>query len=125
MGDLLLAAFVHSTSTATVSTPPAGWTQVGTTLNFTAGALAVYKKVAVLADTTASTMSLIWSTTGNLTAFAVCYGPCDQSVSGLIFDSGQQATASANHPLDDSGELPERRDAVGDLGGRLRWHHHA
>ena len=99
VGDLLLAAFVHSTNTATVSTPPAGWTQVGTTLNFTAGALAVYKKVAVLADTTASTMSLIWSTTGNLTAFAVCYGPCDRDILGLILDSGgsRQPRAPATH----------------------------
>ena len=91
--DLLLVALVHPTATATISSAPAGWTQVGSTLNFTAGALAVYKRTPSVQEPPAL-YTWTWNSTGALYAVLLGYRGANTAVSGLIFDSGQQATAS-------------------------------
>lgn len=94
-GDLVLAVLLHSNNTATISSTPAGWTQVGTTLNATSCAVAVFKKLPS-ADEPANEHAWVWSVAGTTLNGCLVYRNCDQSVSGLIFDSGQQVTASGN-----------------------------
>jgi len=92
--DLMLAVCVHSVQTATVSTPPSGWTQIGSTLNAGTHAVAVYKRVAASADLTPQEVKWIWSTSGTLACGLLAYRGLDVGVAGLVFDSGVQATVS-------------------------------
>ena len=95
VGDLLLVVLAHATQTATISSAPAGWTQVGTTLNATNHAAAIYRKTAVQADTVPQEYVWVWSSAGGTVTGMLVYRGLDPGVSGLIYDSGQQATASA------------------------------
>lgn len=93
-GDLVLACLVNNSPTATISTAPAGWTQVGTTLNAGTCAVAVYKRLPV-ADEPPDEYTWVWSAVSGITLTTMLvYRNCDQAVSGLVFDSGQQATTS-------------------------------
>ncbi len=94
-GDLVIAILTHSTQTATISAAPAGWTQIGTTLNAGNCAVAAYKRLPV-ADEPANEFAWTWSTAGTTLNGCLVYRNCNQSVSGLIFDSGQQTTASGS-----------------------------
>ncbi len=94
IGDLLLIVGLHPTPTATVTTGPSGFTQVGTTLNAGTHALAVYRKTAVAADTVPQPYQVVWDSSAALVTGMLVYRGLDSSVAGLIFDSGQQATAS-------------------------------
>jgi len=89
----VLACLVHSSQTATIATAPAGWTQVGTTLNAGNCAVAVYKRLPV-ADEPPEEYEWIWSTAGTTLTTILVYRNCNQDVAGLISDSGQQATSS-------------------------------
>jgi hypothetical protein len=95
VGDLLLYISLHTTPAATVTTAPAGYTQVGTTLNAGTHAVAVYRKTAVQADTVPQEVTLVWNSSAANVAAMLVYRGCDTSVANLIFDSGQQATSSA------------------------------
>jgi hypothetical protein len=92
-GDLVLTVITHSTPTATVSTIPAGWTQVGTTLNAGTHAVAVFKRTPS-ADDPPNTYTWVWSVTGSLLNVCLLYRGADSAVSGLVFDAGLQVTAS-------------------------------
>jgi hypothetical protein len=93
-GDLLLVCTMHTTAAATISAAPAGWTQVGSTLNATSHAAAVYKRTASSADTTQQTYRWTWDSAANTAVVMLVYRGLDTGVAGLIYDSGQQATAS-------------------------------
>jgi len=92
-GDLVIAVLTHSVNTATISAAPAGWTQVGSTLNAGTVAVAVYKRLPV-ADEPANEFAWTWSTTGTTLNGCLVYRNADQSVSGLIYDVGFTTTAS-------------------------------
>jgi hypothetical protein len=92
-GDLGIACIVHSSNTATISAAPSGWTQVGTTLNAGSCAVAVYKRLPV-ADEPPTEYTWTWSASGTTLGTILVYRNCNQDVSGLVYDSGQQATSS-------------------------------
>lgn len=94
VGDLILYIAINATAAATVTTAPTGYTQVGSTLNAGSHAAAVYKKTAVQADTVPQEVKIIWNSADDLLGGMLVYRGLDTGVSGLIFDSGQQATSS-------------------------------
>ncbi len=94
-GDLVLACHVHATPTATIASAPAGWTQIGTTLNAGNSAMAVYKYLPV-ADEPPTEYTWTWSVAATTLSTILVYRNANPAVSGLIFDSGQQATSSGS-----------------------------
>lgn len=94
VGDLLLIVSAHPTATATVTTGPSGFTQVGSTLNAGTHAVAVYRKTAVQADTVPQEVSLVWNSSAAVVIGMLVYRGLDSTVANLIYDSGQQATTS-------------------------------
>lgn len=93
-GDLMLVVLQNNTATATISSAPAGWTQVNTTLNAGTHAAAIYKRTATSADLTPTEYRWTWSVSNLLNSGMLVYRGLDTSVSGLIFDSNRQVTAS-------------------------------
>jgi len=110
-GDLVLVLMTHSTNTATVSTAPSGWTQVGSTLDYTNGAAALYKRLPSQ-DEYARTVPWVWSASATILAVALVYRGADPDVSGLVYDSGQQATASSTSHATTSETWPDMAAVV-------------
>ena len=95
VGDLLLVIATNSVQTATVDVAPSGFSLVGTVLNCTTHAKAVYRKTAVAADTVQQEVSISWSNSGELAMLMLVVRGCDPGVANLIYDSGEQVTSSA------------------------------
>ena len=93
-GDLMLAILAHGTAAATITTAPAGWTQIGSTVDFTQGAMAVYKRTADATDELHPTYTWVWSATAGVAGLILAYRGCDSAVAALVFDAGGQGTAS-------------------------------
>jgi len=94
-GDLVIACLVHATPTATITTAPAGWTQIGTTLNAGTCAQAVYRRNPVV-DEPPEEFTWTWNSAAVTLSTILVYRNCDQAVSGLVYDYGQQTTVSAS-----------------------------
>jgi hypothetical protein len=110
-GDLLLVHLVNDTATATIASAPAGWTQVGTTLNATHVAAATYKRTPS-ADEAGTSYEWQWSVADDNLATLLVYRNADPDVSGLVYDSGRQATGPAGEHSTTTETHPEQTRAV-------------
>lgn len=110
-GALCVCVLAHSSATATISTAPAGWTQVGTTVNAGTHALAVFRRQPSVAEPV-GIYRWVWSGAGTLCALVVTYHDPDPALTGGIAGSSVSATASGTSHATGSVAHPEQALAL-------------
>ena len=98
-GDLMIAVINTSVAASSVTTAAPGWTQIGSTINYVLGTMAVYYRVADATDEGGPEHRFVWAGSGDRSGLLGSWRGLDPSVgASLIFDSGLQATSSGqNH----------------------------
>lgn len=110
-GALCVCVLAHSSPTATISAAPAGWTQVGTTVNAGTHALAVFRRQPASAEPV-GLYRWVWSTAGTLVALAITYHDPDPALTGGIAGSSVSATASGTSHATGTVPHPEQARAL-------------
>jgi hypothetical protein len=95
VGSLLVVGLNTNTAGATITVAPAGWTQLGSTINYTAGTAAVYHRTATQEDIDGRTHTWEWSAGTAMEAVLAAWSGCDPDVATLIFDFDFVATGSS------------------------------
>lgn len=109
--DLLIFSMTHDTAAATVTAAPSDWTQIGTTVGTGNVAVATYKLVPSTALAPRD-YTWTWSASADLRGILLVYRGADTGVSGLVYDSGRQSTASGTQHASTSETCPVQSRAV-------------